>query len=292
MRLNVEQVRNRIEAVVQGRDDRLVVLLRCEFTCLLQQDLLHWIRSLARDYDDDLEILIHASYVPREWGDDRANGNWVYRPYELARFLQRFELPVAFATSDTQLDERLAAVTAWTIRWSFDMEREETGGERIVASLGQIDPLRTGEPGDRANGVVRTVAAIRGGLLPGIVVPPGVVYGLRAQAGEDCSPIGREGMLVDMTWRPRQSAHGQELARSIGEVIQGDTTCFVGALLDATLGSTAPHVPTLLPCEGRYQQAMCNVDAVEATLDVLANAVRQRRVSMATRSRRSLWHRL
>jgi hypothetical protein len=309
MRLNIEQVRRRIDAVIGGRDDRLIVLLRCQPQRLRQPELLHWLRSLLRSYDDDLELAVHICDATRQ----PAIAARTDSSSRIARRLQRLELPVTVAAGDLRQDPRLAALAAWTIRWSFDpVWSDATALERAAASSaalemscetsatgsGALPRVRAGgadgDPVATATAAVATVAGAAGfSVRPGIVVPPGLVYG--EQIATRCHVAGASGdaeaMLVDMTSRPGRTAHARELARSVGEIISFDAVRIVGAFLDATPGSTEPHVLNLADRNEGYEWSTCNVDAVEATLDVLANAVRQRRLSVATRARGSLWRR-
>ncbi|AJK45337.1 hypothetical protein [Burkholderia plantarii] len=280
MKLDLARVHQRIAAIVQGRDDRLLLLLQSEPARLRQPSFQQWLRQLARDYEDDVELL--ACVCPRQRrGHGAAAEPDAAGPLDqLARTLALNGVAAAFSAADLAQDAELAAQAAWAIRWNFE--------------AGMLSDLQAGnlKPPSRMVAPRRAGTGAGPGLLPGIIVPPGVARHAALGRAYGQTVASAQALVVDLTYRPGLAQHGHALARYFGDAVRDDITHVVGALLDATPGSTLPHRPDEAGADGAYEWSTHNIDMVEATLDVLANAVRERRVVLATRPRASLWQRL
>lgn len=279
MKLDIERARRRISAIVQGRDDRLLVLLRSEPLRLRESGFQKWIRQLAHDYEDDVEVL--ACIGPKtQRPDGKRRENCFDLPLErLVEMLAVNGVAAAFSTGDLRVNGWLGSHAAWAIHWNFESALLE--GSRLTDTIDSMHEWATRRDSNKAPSTPS----------PGIVIPPGCARLLSAVPEQREGGARSQALVVDLTCRPGLTQHGYALARYFGEAIRDDITHVIGALLDATAGSTHPTGDDV-DAASVDTWSTHNVDFVEATMDLLANAVRERRMTLTTRPLGSLWHRL
>ncbi|WP_133646415.1 hypothetical protein [Paraburkholderia flava] len=244
MRVNIEHTRRRVRAILTGRDDRLIVLLTCAAPRLIHAEPARRLRELAGRYEDELEILVHVPDLLDHAHTDTDIPLCRCRAYKTLRYLQRTGLPAVVGHGVRHDAHRRHADLIALACWTTTRDAASTAQGPAYRAPGMLVPAST---------------ALRWNGTEAIASQAGIVVDLTAAA---CGTEGSDSAL--------------DTVRSIANAALYGELPMVGASLDGRFAEADGASDAL-------GHTHWNIDAAEAALDMLSNAVFMRRIATATR---------
>ncbi|MFB9126143.1 hypothetical protein E2553_20155 [Paraburkholderia dipogonis] len=250
--------RRDVEAIIQRRDQRAIVLLRVTPNTLMRRDTIELLRELQRAYVDELQIL------PMIWMHDckRADPS---QGHTLAKWLRRCGIALALEASLATVTSERDVISSWFL-WNEDVFPD------LVGQIQTAEPLSI--PAN-ASSVGWTVASSLGTHeLPS----PSTEFESKAYAG-------LRHFFLDFSSKHGDCPTGG--AHSLPEMHLDDRGALGGIVLNF-IGSTET-----VGCRGdSARQWTVEVRETRITLDRIADAVTHGMIAAATRANRSIWRRL
>ena len=276
MRNTLERTARRLNAIFAGYDDRAIVMLRACPALMCDGDALRWLARLRESYDDELELLLLCSAPDKTRAEQHEGAGQIVWPAS-----PEIRLPLAAEIAYAREGARSDPVTIST--WA------------LCAPPAALDDTRSSVPPTFVEALCASPHV--GWLLP--FRQDTSVEQLAASARLDACDMRRTVLDLSATdtaaphstaapaARPMTSAPHAALARRTHQAVGSLVAC-ERPPCGIALGMTASA--GLAPASA--DEHAWQVDATEALLDEIANAVTTRRIASFTRSAFSLRSRL